>query len=95
MNEWTVVTVVIGLVGAFFVIYNPISKSTKENTAAMTSLNITIQQLARELKETKADNKDSHKRMHERNDRQDDLIKKHEIELGNHEGRLQKLEKDN
>ena len=38
MTEWSVVGVIVVLVGLFFAIYTPISKNTKENTEAMTEL---------------------------------------------------------
>lgn len=93
MTEWSVVTVLIALASLFFVIYNPLAKSTKDNTRAMTELTVTLKQLVDEFAEFKAENKDSHKRMHERNDNQDRELASHQSKLENHESRIQLLEK--
>lgn len=92
MTEWTVVGVLVVLVGLFFSIYNPISKSTKDNTKAMTELTITLKELVKDFAELKEGNKNSHKRMHERNDRQDEMLQEHGYRLDNHETRISHLE---
>lgn len=93
MNEWTAVAAIAVLVNLFLAIYNPMSKSTKENTRAMTELTVTARQLVIDFAEFKEDNKSSHKRMHERNDTQDVKLGEHEARLENHENRIQRLER--
>lgn len=81
MVEWTVVTVITALVTLFFAIYNPVSKSTKENTKAMTELTMNIKSLTEKFATFENNNHESHKRIWEHNDEQDNLLKDHEKRL--------------
>ena len=87
MTEWSVVGVIVVLVGLFFAIYTPISKSTKENTKAMTELTVTMRVIGDKLSKFDEDNSKSHKRIWDHNDHQDQI-------LNDHETRLQIIEKD-
>lgn len=87
MSEWGVVGVIVVLVGLFFAIYTPISKSTKENTKAMTELTVTMRVIGDKLSKFDEDNSKSHKRIWDHNDKQDEI-------LNDHETRLQIIEKD-
>lgn len=87
MTEWSVVGVIVALVGLFFAIYTPISKNTKENTKAMTELTVTMRIIGDQLSKFDEDNSKSHKRIWEHNDHQDHI-------LNDHETRLQIIEKD-
>ena len=86
MTEWTVVGVIVVLVGLFFAIYTPISKNTKENTKAMTELTVTMRVIGDQLSKFDEDNSKSHKRIWEHNEHQDSI-------LNDHETRLQIIEK--
>lgn len=87
MTEWSVVGVIVVLVGLFFAIYTPISKNTKENTKAMTELTVTMRIIGDQLSKFDEDNSKSHRRIWEHNDYQDNM-------LNDHETRLQIIEKD-
>lgn len=87
MTEWSVVGVIVVLVGLFFAIYTPISKSTKENTKAMTELTVTMRVIGDKLSKFDEDNSKSHKKIWDHNDHQDQI-------LNDHETRLQIIEKD-
>ena len=86
MTEWSVVGVIVVLVGLFFAIYTPISKNTKENTKAMTELTVTMRVIGDQLSKFDEDNSKSHKRIWEHNEHQDSI-------LNDHETRLQIIEK--
>lgn len=91
MNEWTVVTVIAALVTLFFVIYNPVSKSTKDNTKAMTELTMNIKNLTDKFATFENNNHESHKRIWEHNEEQDDLLREHEKRLTIMEERNNKI----
>lgn len=84
MNEWTVVSVLIALVGLFITIGKPIINLN--NT--MTTLNITVQQNNKELEDQKKELKEqrdsahtSHQRLWDKNDEQDKAISDHETRI--------------
>ena len=87
MAEWTVVGVIVVLVGLFFTIYTPMSKSTKENTKAMTELTVTLRVLGDKLNKFDEDNTRSHRRLWNHEEQQDKM-------LNDHETRLQIIEKE-
>ena len=85
MNEWTVVTVLIALVGLFITVGKPIINLN--NT--MTTLNVNVEHNSNELAELKNDFKsqrdsahESHQRLCEHNTKQDAKIQDHETRLG-------------
>jgi predicted PurR-regulated permease PerM len=79
--EWTVVTVLIALVGLFAVVIPPITKLTK----SMTELTVGIKELTSDLTRLENGNKDAHRRIWEHESKQDDT-------LGDHEKRITILE---
>ena len=81
MTEWSVVGVIVVLVGLFFAIYTPISKNTKENTKAMTELTVTMRVIGEKLSKFDEDNTESHRRIWKHNDHQDDRLNNHETRL--------------
>lgn len=81
--EWTVVTVIIALVGLFAVVIPPITKLTK----SMTELTVGIKELTNDLERLEAGNKDAHRRIWEHETKQDET-------LGDHEKRIVVLEHD-
>lgn len=81
--EWTVVTVIIALVGLFAVVIPPITKLTK----SMTELTVGIKELTNDLQRLESGNKDAHRRIWEHEQKQDET-------LGDHEKRIVVLEHD-
>lgn len=74
ITEWSVVTVMIALIGLFSTVYGPLSKNTKENTKAMTELSINIRNLTEQVKAQEEDNEKAIKRLWSHNDEQDARI---------------------
>lgn len=72
--EWTVVTVIIALVGLFSVVIPPSTKLTK----AMTELTDEIKHLSLDLNKLESKNNEDHKELWEHNDKQDERIENHE-----------------
>ena len=92
MKEWDVVLVVVVLLNMVLSIYNPISKSQKENTKAMTELTVTMKTLSdkmlnyeKEMDALDIKNHESHRRLWNHNEEQDK-------QLNEHENRIVKLE---
>lgn len=81
LTEWGVVGVIVVLVGLFFTIYNPISKSTKENTKAMTELTVTMKMLTENVSKIEEHNEKSHRRIWEHETSQDEILKDHETRI--------------
>lgn len=75
--EWTVVTVIIALVGLFVAVGAPIIRQTK----AMTKLDSTMETLSHKLIELESKNSDSHRRIWEHNEKQDEQLHDHEIRI--------------
>lgn len=86
MNEWTVVTVVIALVGLFVTVAAPIIRQTK----AMTKLDTTMETLSGKLTQLESRNTDAHRRIWEHNEEQDKQINNHEIRIVKLEDRMDK-----
>lgn len=86
--EWTVVTVIVALVGLFLTVGKPIinlnSNIVKLNLS-IDALREKTRQNAEELKEQKEHAHDAHKRIWDHNDEQDK-------QLSDHENRIQLLE---
>lgn len=85
MNEWTVVTVLIALVGLFITVGKPIINLNK----TMTTLNANVKHNSEELADLKSDFKsqresahESHQRLWDHNAKQDIKIQDHETRLG-------------
>ena len=77
MDEWTVVTVVIALVGLFVTVGAPIIRQTK----TMTKLDATMEQLAEKLMALESKNTDAHRRIWVKNEEQDNRLQDHEIRI--------------
>ena len=90
MNEWTVVGVIIALVGLFFTIGKPImdlnSNMVKLNVS-MEAVNKRADKQEKELEEQKRCAHDSHKRLWEHNVQQDETIRDHEVRIGSLENK--------
>ena len=83
MSEWTVVGVVIALIGFAASIVGPV---VKLNTS-ITKLTVTMDTLASRLIKIESDNHDSHKRLWQHNDEQDDKLADHEHRIKVMEGK--------
>ena len=84
MNEWTVVTVIIALVGLFLTVGNPIIKLNSN----IVKLNLSVDALrektdaqASDLKDFEAHAHESHRRLWEHNDKQDKQLAEHEARI--------------
>ena len=83
MSEWTVVGVVIALIGFAASIVGPV---VKLNTS-ITKLTVTMDNVSARLGKIEADNHDSHKRLWQHNDQQDDKLADHEHRIKVMEGK--------
>lgn len=84
MNEWTVVGVIIALVGLFCTVGAPILKLNKN----IVELNVTMKSQGEEIKankkaldEQKEHARESHKRLWDHNEKQDDMLTDHETRI--------------
>lgn len=84
MNEWTVVSVIIALVGLFFTVGKPVINLNK----SIVLLNANVAQNTNELKEQKKELKDqkesaikSHDELWEKNEKQDEILHDHETRI--------------
>lgn len=72
--EWTVVTVLIALIGLFLTVSKPIIKLNE----TITRLTMICDNLNRRFEKAEIDNHDGHKRLWEHNTAQDRLIEEHD-----------------
>ena len=89
MNEWTVITVIIALVGLGVTIGGPLLKlntSITTLTVALGDLRGDVNKNTLDIENHKKDSHESHKRLWEHEGKQDKQI-------ANHEGRISVLEK--
>ncbi len=77
ITEWGVVGVIVTLIGLFIAVYTPMSKNTK----AMAELTSTLKMLNTQFDKFREDNHDSHKRLWEHNEAQDEKIADHDKRL--------------
>ena len=89
MKEWDIVLILVVLIDLFLTIYNPMSKSTKDNTRAMTELTVTMKNVSEKLIQFEKDmdsfqvhNHNSHQRLWDKNEEQDKQINEHEQRIG-------------
>lgn len=75
--EWTVVSVIIALVGLFLAVGAPIIRQTK----TMTKLDTTMETLSEKLTSLESKNTDAHRRIWEHNEEQDKQLHDHEIRI--------------
>ena len=72
--EWTTVTVIIALVGLGAAVINPIVSLTQ----SITKLTVVVERLERELDEQSEHSRESHKRLWDHNEEQDNRLDDHE-----------------
>lgn len=84
MNEWTVVGVIIALVGLFFTVGKPIIDLNSNITllnANVAQNNKELKEQKEELKEQKKNAHESHEKLWEKNDEQDKTLADHETRI--------------
>ena len=89
MNEWNVVLVISAIFGLIGTVSVPLSKNTK----AMTELSGQIEKLAYRVEESEKDLEDFKAKASDRHGKIFDELEEHEKQLGDHEFRIQNLEK--
>lgn len=72
--EWTTVTVIIALVGLGAAVIKPIVSLTQ----SITKLTVVVERLERELDEQSEHSRESHKRLWDHNEEQDNRLDDHE-----------------
>ena len=90
MSEWGVVTVIIALAGLISTVAVPLTKNTK----AMTKLSGQIELLSYRIQEEEDDLEEFKKKAAGRHEKIFSRLDKHEDKLGDHESRIQTLEKE-
>lgn len=88
MNEWTIVTVIIAIVGLIGTVAVPLMKNTK----AMTQLYEQLKLLAYRIGEEEKDLEEFKKKASDRNEKIFTELDEHTERLGDHEHRIQNLE---
>lgn len=83
MSEWTVVTVIIAIVGLFVTIGKPIINLNTN----ITVLNENIKNLKTQSDKLERDNTEAHRRIWAHNDEQDKQLAEHELRLHDLEGK--------
>ena len=83
MSEWTVVTVIIAIVGLFFTIGKPIINLNTN----ITVLNESIKNLKVQTDKQDRDNTEAHRRIWRHNDEQDKTLAEHEMRLHDLDGK--------
>ncbi len=87
--EWTVVTVIVALVGLFLTVGKPILKLNSTLTVLTTRIDAVEndnKKQSEDLKEQKIHAHESHKRLWDHNGKQDEQLRDHERRLGVLEG---------
>lgn len=90
MNEWTVVTVLIAVLGLIGTVAVPLTKNTK----AMTRLGEQINHLAYRIDKEEDDLEEFKKKAADRHEKIFGHLDRHDVELGDHENRIKTLEKE-
>ncbi len=82
MTEWGVVTVLVTVVGLFAAVGAPVLKLN----STITRLQTVLDDLRSDFEDQKAHNSESHKRLWEHNDKQDEQLDDHEKRITRLEG---------
>lgn len=83
MTEWDVVVVIGGILSILAIVLPPVIKL---NTT-ITKLNTIIEQIVADMRATKDKNTETHKRLWQKNEEQDERIENHELRINNLEHR--------
>lgn len=79
MSEWSVIVMLITLSGGIIAVVRPIVTLTK----AITELTVTCKNLDGQFEGMKNKNTESHRRLWEHNETQDNILNNHEIRIQN------------
>lgn len=88
--EWTVVTVIIALVGLFLTVGKPIlnlNNNIVKLNMSLDALRERTERHEKDLVEQKAHSHEAHQRLWEHNDQQDEKLNDHEARIGILEGK--------
>lgn len=77
MNEWTIVTTIVVIVGLIVTVTTPLLKL---NTS-ITQLRSLIENVVKRVDDNEHDNTESHRRIWKHNDEQDALLQNHELRI--------------
>lgn len=77
--EWTVVTVIIALVGFVAAVANPLTRLTR----SITTLTVVVERLQTDVEEQRQHSRQSHQRIWEHSETQDRRLDDHERRIGN------------
>lgn len=77
MTEWGVVGVIIALAGLLATVTAPLIKLNGN----ITSLNVTLNQMRKDVDAQKESSKESHRRLWEHNEEQDEKLENHECRI--------------
>ena len=83
MNEWSIVSVLVVIIGLFCTVGAPIIKLNTN----ITRLNASLEATQRDQAKLEQDNHDAHKRMWDHNDEQDKMLEEHRIRLHDLDGK--------
>lgn len=83
MSEWTVVTVLIAIVGLFITVGKPIINLNTN----ITVLNESIKNIKLQSEKNEHDNTEAHRRIWKKNDEQDRQLAEHELRLHDLDGK--------
>ena len=84
MNEWTVITVLIALVGLFFTVGAPIislNKNIATLNAEMKRSNARLDKHDQAFKDQSANARESHQKLWDKNQEQDKILNDHETRI--------------
>lgn len=84
LDNWSVVEVIIALVGLFFVVAKPLI----ENGKTMEKLIVSMDNLSSDLKELEKNNTNTHKRLFNKLDEQEEKLDGHEVRIKIIEGKI-------
>ena len=77
MNEWTVVGIIVTLVGLFFTVGRPIIELNKN----ITTLNVIVKQNSKDIAEQQKNAHESHQKLWDHNTHQDQQLADHETRI--------------
>ena len=87
MSEWNVVTALSILIGLFFTVGKPILSASAKIATSLAALEASINTLDDRLGKFEDANTAAHKRIWDRNDEQDDVLRDHSLRLHDLDGK--------
>lgn len=86
--EWTVVTVLIALIGLGGAIIKPVVSLTQ----SITKLTVIVDALQNDMNTMISKNSDAHERIWRKNEEHDLALQRHDIKIGEHDTRIRAIE---